>query len=301
MALGRKLLRLAFGNKVRVRMQTPWRHAPYESDARPIVIGGCGRSGTTLLRVILDSHPNICCGIESNLFLPRSIRPSVLERKFDMPAADVARLLDASGSQAEFIDRFFAAYCRQTGKPRWAEKTPDNVRVVDWIFDRFPEARFIHMLRDGRDAVCSLRTHPSHDIINGQRVALNTRQPLDYCIDRWVATVSMGLAYRDDPRCFEIKYEDITSDGETALKKLFQFLEEPWDPVVLDFHKQRNGSRDERKNPLHPGIHQPISRLSTGRWRKEMTKGDADEFKSRAGHLLVHLGYVVDNNWQPDE
>jgi hypothetical protein len=298
--ISRRLLRLALGNKVRVRPRTPWRTGAYASDARPIVIGGCGRSGTTLLRVMLDSHPRICCGVESKLFLPRSIKPRVLERKFDLSAADIGRLLDESRSQAEFIDRFFAAYCRHAGKPRWAEKTPDNVRVIDYVLAHFPRARFVHVLRDGRDTVCSLRTHPSHLVVGGRRVPLRTRKPLDQCIDRWVTTVTMGLAHRGDPRYHEVRYEDLAASPDATLRTLLGRLDEPWDPAVLEFHARRDGSREELRNPLHPGIHRPVSPRSVGRWRSELTRGEADRFKSRAGDLLLRLGYAADDRWQPD-
>jgi hypothetical protein len=264
------------------------------------VVGGCGRSGTTLMRVMLDSHPNICCGPESNLLLPRSIRPRVLEEKFDISAADAARCLDASRSQAEFIDAFFAGYCRMTGKERWAEKTPDNVRQLPFLFRHFPKARFVHMLRDGRDVVCSLRTHPSHKIVNGVKVKLDTLQPLDTCITRWLETVQLGLAMRDDPRTIEVRYEDLVDDPEGTLRSLLDFLEEPWDAAVLDYHREKSGSRDEMKNPLHPGIHKPVSSRSRGRWKKDMTAADADRFKERAGELLIELGYAENNDWHPD-
>ena len=292
-----RLLRLAMGNKRRVRPDSKWRHVNYISPSHPVIIGGCGRSGTTLLRVILDSHPGFCCGTESNLFLPRSIRPAVLAEAFDLPEAKIGGLLDWSKSLAQFIEKFFALYAQKCRKPRWCEKTPDNIRQLPWIFDHFPTARFIHVIRDGRDVVCSLRTHPRYEIVNGQRVERNTLNPLDACIDRWLETVPLGLKWRDDIRVHEILYEDLVEEPEPTLRRLFEFLEEPWDPRVLEFHLQQTGSRDAARNPQHPEIVQPLSSASIGRWKRDLTRDEIEHFKKRAGNLLIQLGYVDTMGW----
>ena len=293
----RKLGRLLMGNKKRVRRNSAWRLHDYTSKSSPVIVGGCGRSGTTLLRVILDTHSHLCCGMESNLVLPRSIKPKVMEFKYEIPATDVARMLDTCDSQAEFIDQFFAAYCAKCNKQRWAEKTPNNVLHMDYIFKHFPEARFTHMIRDGRDTVCSLRTHPSRKVIDGKVIELNTRNPIEDCIARWVTTVNAGLRYRGDPRYYELRYEDLIRDDETTLKGLFAFVGEPWEPSILDYHRNRDGSRDATKNALHPGIHKPITKTSEGRWRKDLSKEEMDVFKKSAGELLIKLGYAENNDW----
>src|SRR5688572_21024001 len=156
-----------------------WRRPAYTSSASPILVGGCGRSGTTLMRVILDTHPRICCGPESRLFQPRVPSPPKLARRFDLPEAAVGELFAKSGSQAELIDRFFALYSESRHKPRWAEKPPRNVLYLDYIFEHFPNARFVHMIRDGRDTICSLRTHPRHKVVDGKIVKLNTWHPIE--------------------------------------------------------------------------------------------------------------------------
>lgn len=293
----RRIVRLALGDKRRVRPNSAWRHEKYISASHPVIIGGCGRSGTTLLRVILDSHPSFCCGTESNLFLPRSIRPRVLAEAFDLPAAKIGDLLDWSRSQTLFIEKFFGLYAQKCRKPRWAEKTPDNIRHMPWIFDHFPSARFVHVIRDGRDVVCSLRTHPRYEIVDGRRVERNTLNPLDACIDRWLETVPMGLKWRDDIRVLELRYEDLVEDPEPTLKGLFEFLEEPWDPRVLEFHREQTGSRDAARNPQHPEIVQPLNASSIGRWKRDLTREEIEHFKKRAGNQLIQLGYVDTMGW----
>ena len=277
-----------------------WREKPYLSAAAPILIGGCGRSGTTLLRVILDSHPNLCCGPESNLFLVDKTHRLSLERiafKFDLSVARVVEMEQASTSLAEFIDRFFAAYAAARGKPRWAEKTPKNVTALDFIIAHYPSAQFLHVIRDGRDVACSLRTHPRHKVVNDQLVPLNTRNPWQPGVLRWVEDVRAGLAYRSDPRYREIRYEDLVIKPEPTLRALFEFIGEPWHGSVLNFHAEHGSSRDVRRFPQNPEAIRPIYSDAVGRWRTEMTSSETEFFKVHGGPLLIELGYEADNSW----
>jgi len=145
-------------------VNSPWYDGDYVSREPPIVVGGCARSGTTLMRVMLDTHPNIYCGPESSLFTPIRIktrrRIRELSWKFDVSARDIERLLGASRCLSEFIEKFFNHLTSVHGKSRWGEKTPTNVLHLDYIFRHFPRAKFIHMIRDGRDVACSLRHFP---------------------------------------------------------------------------------------------------------------------------------------------
>jgi len=277
-----------------------WSENTYLSPTAPIVIGGCGRSGTTLLRVILDSHPHICCGPESNLFLVGKTHRLSLEEiafKFDLSVARIVELKQSSGSLAEFIDRFFNAYAAARGKPRWAEKTPKNVTVLDFIIAHFPQAKFLHVIRDGRDVACSLRNHPRHQVVDGRLVALDTRNPWEQGVLRWVTDVRAGLAHRSDPRYWQIRYEDLVAKPEPTLRALFEFLGEPWDERVLNFHADHGSSRDVRKFPQNPEATRPLYSDAVGKWRTEMTQQEGGVFKACAGQLLVELGYEADDSW----
>ena len=205
--------------------------AGYVSDTAPVIVGGCGRSGTTLMRTILDTHTNICCGPESSIMRPGALKSGKLAVRFDLPRDSVRQMARESGSQAQFIERFFTEYGARTGKPRWADKSPRNVRRLGYIRRHFPKTRFIHILRDGRDVVCSLRTHPRFKIVNGEMVKANTWHPIEPCVKRWIRDVTAGLAYRGEPWYTEVRYEDLVHEPESTLRRLFEFLEEEWDPV----------------------------------------------------------------------
>jgi len=274
-----------------------WRKPGYTSAASPIVVGGCGRSGTTLVRVILDSHPNICCGPESSMFLPVWPSARKLAARFEMPEQEVTELIAACDSHAEFVDRFFARYGRSRQKPRWAEKTPRNILHLDYVFEHFPNARFVHMIRDGRDTICSLRTHPRHKVVDGQLVELNTRHPLGPCLDRWISNVGAGLKYRSDPRYIEIRYEQLVAEPRETLVRLFEFLGEPFDERVLEYHRLQGQSRDARHFPQNPEATQAMYTKAVARWRKDLSPEEILIVKREAGPLLRELGYAADDNW----
>jgi hypothetical protein len=276
---------------------TRWRHHPYTSSARPIIVGGCGRSGTTLMRVILDTHPSICCGPESHLFPPQRPTARSLAKRFGMDEAVIDRLLRESRSQAEFIDVFFGRYAAAQNKRRWAEKTPRNVLELDFIFEHFPHARFIHMIRDGRDTVCSLRTHPRHKVVNGELVKLNTWHPLEQCIARWVTDVRAGLKFRNDPRYLEVRYEDLVARPRPTLERAFAFLEEPFDERVLQYHEVQGQSRDVVNFPQNPEATGAMYTRAVARWQKDMSLEDVELFRRQAGALLIETGYVPDDSW----
>jgi hypothetical protein len=274
-----------------------WRRRPYTSGASPVIVGGCGRSGTTLMRMILDTHPNICCGPESRLFLPRWPRPARLGPKFGLAPATIADLLARCESQAEFVDRFFALYGEAQGKARWAEKTPRNVLHLGFVFEHFPKARFVHMIRDGRDTICSLRTHPRHKIVDGRLVKLDTRHPIGPCLERWVTDVTAGLRYRGHPGYIEIRYEALVGQPRETLMRLFDFLGEPFDERVLRYHHVEGQSRDVFLFPQNPEATQAMYTRAVARWRRDLAPEEMELVKREAGPLLSELGYAAGDGW----
>ncbi|MDY7034253.1 MAG: FkbM family methyltransferase [Thermodesulfobacteriota bacterium] len=269
----------------------------FESQKCPIFIGGCGRSGTTLMRVMLDSHKNIACGPESYLAVKDNINIADLSFKFDMPAVEIEQLAKKSFTKSEFIDNFLSTYALLNGKKRWAEKTPKNVYRIDYIFNQFKNAKFIHMIRDGRDVACSLRTHPRFKIANGELVPTNICHPIEMGISRWIKDTTAGLLGRNFKGYIEVKYEDLVLNNEETLKKLFDFLEEPWDVNVLNYYRIKSGSRDVNKAPQNPEAFKEIQLDSLGRWYREFLPQDVAIFKEMAGDLLIYLGYVTSYSW----
>jgi protein-tyrosine sulfotransferase len=266
-------------------------------DFAPIVLGGCGRSGTTLLRMMLDSHPRILCGPESSVFRRRALDPDALADRFGLARGAVRAIDDAAASRPEFIEAFAALCLREAGKTRWAEKTPRNISRIGAIFRFFPEARFVHVLRDGRDVACSLRTHPRHEVVDGRLVPLDTWKPLAACARRWRDDIECSRPWWGDPRFHTLRYEDLVRDPGSVLRRLMAFLGERWDDAMLAHAGGGSSSRDVTRFAQNPEAIRAVSASSIGRWQRDLDANDRRIFKRIAGPLLVELGYARDDAW----
>lgn len=267
-----------------------WRTRPYVSAEPVVVIGGSPRSGTTLLRTILDAHPRLCCGPESSIFLPGAPPIETLARGYGLEADAIAAMVRESPSQAAFIEAFARSYRARVGKPRWAEKTPLNVWHVDWIWEHFPEARFIHAIRDGRDVVCSMRRHPDRVWRDGVRVDVVRQEPLRRTIGRWVTSTGKGLRHRGDPRYREIRYEELVTRPREVLADLFGWLGEPFEPTSVSAWEDRGTAVRRGEEWDAKGA---IETSSVGRWRRDLTADEKAILSRYATPRLVALGYVA--------
>ena len=158
-----------------------------------------------------------------------------LSEKYEIPERQLRKMKKKTGSRIQFIESFFKILLESTDKPRWGEKSPVNVLHLGRIFHYFPKAQFIHIIRDGRDTASSLRKFPRYKMVKGERIELDTNNPLEQCIKRWVHDVSEGMKWRSDPRYMEVKYEDLINNDEFTLKKIFEFLNEPWYNHVIKY------------------------------------------------------------------
>jgi hypothetical protein len=284
---------VTLADKVRNRFararQHRWRMAPYRSTARHVVIGGSPRSGTTLLRRTFDRHPGLCCGPETNLLLPVRVAFGPLAAGSGIPEAELRAMFDASGSQGAFVDSVAARYQALRGRPRWAEKTPQNIRHLEWILSRWPEARVIHVLRDGRDVVCSMRDHPDRRWVDGRWVKEARTRPIEELARRWVADTAAGMAWRGDPRYLEVRYEELVSDPPAVLDRVLAFLGERSEPGLLSTGIDDGGGR--------PDAAGAITTSSVERWRRDLSPAEQAIVRRVAGARLGELGYATGDAW----
>ena len=238
----------------------------------PIFIGGLYRSGTTLMRRLLNSHPHIACGPDSRLFQRdnrlegiytelRTIWPTILNPHyaFDPHMVDQA--------MAGLIHSIFMPYCQQQGKPRWAEKTPKNILFIDTLFALFPAAQFIHMIRDPRDAFCSIRERAAKSKKN------KPRWPKLEAAE-WCGRINCGLAWRERPdRYREVRYENLVTQPDASLRTLLAFVDVPWAASMLE--------------------NNPIFSTSVGGWRTQLSAAAGAVMEAVAGPTMLALGYPL--------
>lgn len=273
-----------------------WYDRSARSDLPMIFIGGCGRSGTTLLREMLNRHSNIFCGPETSMFgLP--FLPSNISKMWNIDEASLCSKAEASSNLVQFAERFYMDQTTKANKKRPADKTPNNIRVIGQLLTWFPNGRFIHIVRDGRDVVCSLRNHPKEKIENGRIVPSLINRPITECAQRWLNDTSNGLVYRDHPRYLEIKYEDLVLSPEIILEQVCEFLGEEYQPSMIDPSASRPDNMDAGRLVNNQNSKEKISNRSLGRWSNDLTCEEKRDFDNVAGELLLTLKYVDSKDW----
>jgi Sulfotransferase family len=205
--------------------------------SRPAFIVGCPRSGTTLVKMLLDAHPNISCGPET-LFM-RHIAD--LERQH----LQLSQFLITEEEWHDHLrDLFLWLHVRratQLGKTRWVDKSPSYALIPDYLDTLFPSCQIVHVIRDPRDVVDSWRRRW------GLRSAVRATRLWPRHVQR---ARQFGAAHPD--RYFEIRYEELVRSTETVMRDLIEWLEEPWDDQVLEFEPGSPGGRRPGERRTRP-------------------------------------------------
>jgi hypothetical protein len=249
----------------------------------PIFLVGCQRSGTTMLRLVLDSHSAISCGPETRFLTD-------LER---IVGRDWERLARFGFTQEEWLRRiadFFggvhADYARARGKSRWADKTPRYAISLDFVTRVFPEAQIVHVIRDGRDVVVSHRKR------FGYWSAVK-------CVVKWPryirAARAVGATLPAD-RYHELRYEDAVTEPEKTLRALFEFLGEPWEEGVLDYATKPHDvaakyTTEAERRRAAARTDAAIYRSRVGSHRRELDPFLRILVRIFSGRMLRELGY----------
>ncbi|HEX2052651.1 MAG TPA: sulfotransferase [Actinomycetota bacterium] len=252
------------------------------SSSPPIFIVGCQRSGTTLLRLMLDSHPNISCGPETRF----------LEGLSKLAGEASARLARYGFPEdywdrkvAEFVDSFQRDYAARRGRKRWADKTPRYALSLDYINRLFPDCLVVHVIRDGRDVVAS------HLARWGYWSGLKAIQKWP----QYVRTARRTGNSLPAGRYREVRYEDLVAETERTMRDLLEFVGEPWDPQVLDYQSMPHDVGDLYQ-PLSEKRREaegedPVYKSRVGAHKDELDALMRLLFRLRSGRLLRELGY----------
>jgi hypothetical protein len=286
-----------------VRDQTPG-----EPEHPPFFIVGFQRSGTTLLRLMLDSHPLVSVpldavglwaryaarlgaefgGLATDEDLRRLVEALVAEERIRLWDVDLsAERIIASLVERDFpavIEAFNAEYAASKGKRRWGSKDPGDMRRIHLVDEWFPEARFVHILRDGRDACLSLI---AQDFGPDDLLA---------CADAWREEVwwvrRIGRLLGPE-RYHELRYEDLVTDPEGVLRPLCDFLSLEFDTAMLTYHRRVGDAVPDEKRHIWPLIDRPPQADNVERWRTRLSRGMRVCFEKRAGEVLAECGYEV--------
>jgi Sulfotransferase family len=286
----------------------------------PVIVGS-PRSGTTLLRLMLDSHPELAIPPETSfltLGLKLRGRGDKLREKFfrmivnypepapswpdfEVPEEDFrAALMEVSPFNVpEGYRAFYRLYAARFGKSRWGDKTPLYCLHLDTVRRTLPEARFIHVIRDGRDAALSLRRmwfSPGREI---ETQAAYWRK----CV---LAARRAGLKR---PDYLEVRYEDLILNARETLERICAHVSLDYDDAMLSYYTRAPARLREHKGRSRPDgttlftqeqrlrqqerTTEPPDPACVFAWKRTMSADERRRFQRVAGGLLEDLGYEV--------
>ena len=282
-----------------------------ESLPVPFIVG-TGRSGTTLLRMMLDAHSTLAIPPETN-FAPAL---EEFRRAGAGPAAEAMAKSTAwvDGELAESLSRhareerpsdfgaflriFYRLYAERRGKPRWGDKSPYYIGGMALIQRHLPEAHFVHVVRDGRDFALSVIP-----------LWFGPNSIADAAAE-WTRTLRVAREQAERLDAYlEVRYEDLVCDARPTLERVCEFLRLEWEDSMLDYHLRareriateapeqlwvegRLVPRRERLD-IHRWLAHPPRRDRIGRWKRELPDADVEAFERIAGEKLEQLGYEV--------
>ena len=278
-----------------------------------VFVGGCPRSGTTLLQRMLDHHPALAVVNDAH-FVPRALqktskssyeaacrgepialsdeligavfnyhrfrRTGIDRRTYDEIAAD-------SQTYADLVARLFDEVASRSGKRFAGEKTPDYVRHLALLWGLFPESKVVHLVRDGRNTTLSLLNWATPTKGPG-RFVMWAEDPVATSALWWRSFVTGEAVDISDDRLRLVRYEDLLERTETALSEICEFVGLRFHESMLHFHQgkaaAKNGSAKSRWLPVTKGLRD---------WRDSMPQDDVATFELIAGEQLEHFGYPL--------
>lgn len=274
---------------------------------QPLFIVGAGRSGTTLLRSMLVAGGQVAVPPESQVIGLAARRYVSLQflgwselsrlvvalfeghRNFPLwktnlhPAHRVVvDLPPEERSLARVIDEVFQCYISQqlTDASLWGDKSPINAFHLPRILATFPEARYLHLLRDGRDSISSM-------VAKGRDIERATA--------RWMASVKHVLALQSNltrDQFLEVRYEDLVSEPAHTLQHICSFTGTEYTEKMLDFWELETTLEREHYEH-HRNLGRPVFTDSVGRWSERLSQDEQEHVLLKTSRLLRHLGYIT--------
>jgi Sulfotransferase family len=269
---------------------------PIRNWYEPVFVVGMNGSGTTMLLDCLGRHPQLFAFPRETRLIPYLMAREAsygdlgVDENFLRLWNDVRNLAvfrEANGNVAvplpadwrhyprrlaAVLDAVFRHFAAAQGKQRWCEKTPQHVQHLQALAANFPGARFVHVIRDGRDCAVSFNRRWK-------------RQP-ELTVFRWKKVVTMGREQGrrlGAHRYLEVRYEDLTAAPEQSLRRICHFVGLPFHPAVLD----------SAQPYLQSKAHIPGRGLqrNSGKWRTYFSPQSLDSLERIAGRTLASCGY----------
>lgn len=261
---------------------TPLPPAPAKG---PIFLIGAMGSGTTLLRLVLDSHPNIAIPQETGFMRAYNAHKFI---PFKWSGKNWAKRLGWSHEELDqelgaFYDRLFMRYVSQHGKQRWGEKTPLHTWHIDDMARVFPDAVFIGIVRHPGGSVSSNMTRWRHPLPKAT-----------YHYQRYNKEIARQAARHPD-RFVLMRYEELLLQPEPVLRELLDWLGEPWSEQVLEHHNVQGERGGKTMVEGRVKVDDPIDVSRLDKWTRTMDATTRKRLTVRLKTLGEFFGYAMDD------
>lgn len=222
----------------------------------PVVVLTCGRSGSTLLRVILDSHPELACPPETNL-IGLCTQMGVVSMRLDGPSAGERHAPSELGLRSirAWVATNFGAYLVEAGKVRWCDKSLGSAQSAGRFLLLFPKAKFICLYRHGMDVIDSVHEACPWGLTGYGLDPFGVAHPgnsVAAVADYWATHTQMIRTFEEEhPEvCLRLRYEDLVANPQAQADRIFEFLGEKPVPglasILLDHELERFGPSDHK-------------------------------------------------------
>lgn len=252
------------------------------------LVMGCARSGTSILGELIASHPRVRYKHEAH----------AIWDKAGLGENESHRLTQtqATPEVKKIIRKKFAE--EQGDAELFAEKCPRSVLRVPFIREVFPEAKLIHIVRDGRDVACSMLPGVGgnewrHLKPPSWQALMQAESGVVRCALAWKTIMEIALEDLARTPHFMLRYEDLVQNPASKARELFAFLELPFAPEVAAFCAK---IQNETSNSYHAQKQVKWFRedheVRIGRWRENMSPEEAARVEEALRPLLDQFGYV---------
>lgn len=246
----------------------------------PVFVVGSMRSGSTMLRLILDSHPNIAIGGETGFVAALAANQEIPNWKFGKGWYEQLGWSEQefNARLREFYDGLFRRMADRQGKPRWGEKTPFHTAHIARMAEVFPDAVFVGIVRHPGAVAGSLRRRFHYTYPDA--VAYWTQTNLDMVAAGSTLAARFALC----------RYEDLVTQGEPVLRELLEHVGEAWSDDVLEHHRVQREKGAPRAAEGNTIAHEPIDAARADQWRDSATPDDLRSLQETA-ELARFFGY----------
>lgn len=281
---------------------------------RPVFVLGCARSGTTLLQLMLHSHPRIAVPPETRFVqyayrrrrqygdlreaaarerLARWITTRTDTRfhhlKLDTETT-IQEIVAGPPTLGSAIATVFQGYARRFDKPRWGDKRPAYFMHIPELLRMFPNAQFVHIIRDGRDCVGSMKQMPWFTWSSYTAMSI-WGEAINY--GRWAQRRYGSHVVH------QLRYEDLIADPDVELRALCGFLGEDFAPQMCEPHRIADTAVPKKKT-WHANTRKELTNTASGAWQQRLEPWEIELCEHVLGSRLRANGYELTGASRPE-